>query len=371
MNDDPKWKRKQPTRIYDYNFKVSEAYYNPQTEYISDRDLLRSKVIPPECQSYAERFAKKPWYGHAKGLPYNESESACGQPLVNRRAVSASRASSIMQDREDNVPSHIRVRRRTKAIEEEIGNDDKYREKPRRYHFEDEMDYKPSIFTKELRSDLNKLSDKINAPAPRRASVSLDMDDILGSQSLQPRRSSVSYELPVFDSELNLPGTQSISKSKSSYTLPSSGAKVSKSSYVETKSFESKPPTGARPRKTTESEVSFELPPRVPRSRKVSLDEFSYRPPRNLEALQSDDYDIKLSASELRDMRRAKESDELTEKIRGTISKMRSHDIDKEAAYKYTRQMRSSSLDPFGDDSKYSAKQRATKFRQFVYGVGK
>lgn len=354
MNDNSKWKRKTPMRIYDYNFKVGEAYYHPQTEYIDDRSYIVSAAKPPECQSYAERFVAKPWYGGVKGLPYDMSDSALSQPLVNRRAVSASRASSIMKDREDNVPPHIRTRRRAKMIEEEIVNDDKYKEKPRRYHFEEELEYKPSVYSKELRRDLEKLEEDIAKP-PR------------------ARRSSISYDLPAYDTDLHLPGKKTVSKSEYSYTLPSTGTTVSKSSHVETKRFESKPPIGgARSRRISfnDSESSFELPPRAPRARKVSLEDFSYRPPKSLDSLKQDDYDIKVSAAELRDMRRAKESEDLSENIRKSIAKMRSHDIDKEAAYKYTRQMRSSSLDPFGDDSKYSAKQRATRFNAFVYGVG-
>jgi len=297
---------------------------------------------PPEAQSYAERFAKKAWYGEVKGLPYDSMDSALSQPLVNRRAVSSSRASSIMKDREENVPPHIRAIRRSRVVGEEAKNDGKYREKPRRYHFEEEMDCKPSIYTKELRNDLNKLNNQIS------------------NSEFKPRRSSFSFD--AIDS--------------APLSIPSTSTSIKRSSYLETSRADSKPPSGAiggRTRKISfnDSESSFELPPRTPRARKVSLDDFTYRPPKSLESLKNEDYDVKLSASELRDMRRAKESDDLSENIRKSISKMRSHDIDKEAAYKYTRQMRSSSLDPFGDDSKYSARQRASRFNAFVYGVGK
>lgn len=350
MNDDSKWKRKLPCRIYDYNFKVGESYYTPQTNYIDDRSLLRSTIEPPKSKTYAERFANTPWYGSAKGLPYDVSESALSQPLVNRRAVSASRASSIMKDREDNIPPHIRVLRHSRMVGEEVKKDEKYREKPRRYHFEEEMDYKPSIYTKELKRDLGKLTDE------------------LGKAEVRSRRSSFTLDTDT----VSLPTSSSVSRFEG---LPPISTKSKRSSYLESSKSEYKPPTGAvggRTRKVSfnDSESSFELPPRGPRARKVSLDEFTYRPPKSLESLKQEDYDIKVSARELKDMRRAKESEDLSESIRKSISKTRSHNIDKEAAYKYTRQMRSSSLDPFGDDSKYSAKQRATKFNYFVYGVG-
>lgn len=332
MNDDPKWKRKLPTRIYDYNFKVGESYYKPEINFIDKRSYIPTSNEPPKSQTYAERFASKPWYGDAKGLPYDTSDSALSKPLVNRRAVSASRASSIMKDREDNVPPHIRVLRRSRNIEDEVKYEDKFSEKPRRYHFEEELEYKPSPYTQDLRRDLKKLNEKF------------------AKAEIRSRRSSISQDqFEDLDSSIFAP--------------------ISRTEQTET--AYKRPPIAPRQRNVSFNEADPGLPPHTTTVKRVSVDEFNYRPPKSLENLKLEDYDIKVSARELRNMRRAKESEDLSENIRKSISKMRAHDVDQEAAYKYTRQLRSSSLDPFGDDSKYSAKQRMTRFNAFVYGVGK
>jgi len=94
-----KWKPRHHIGIYDYNYKVGQSYYNPQTSYINERKVEgKPSDKPPECQTYAERFASKPIYGSAHGLPYAETESVFRQPSAVLSVGTRSRASSLTRD---------------------------------------------------------------------------------------------------------------------------------------------------------------------------------------------------------------------------------------------------------------------------------
>jgi len=94
-----KWKPRHHIGIYDYNYKVGESYYNPQTKYINQRPAeARPHDTPPESQTYAERFASNPIYGSAHGLPYAETQSVFRQPVAAHTVGTRSRAASLSRD---------------------------------------------------------------------------------------------------------------------------------------------------------------------------------------------------------------------------------------------------------------------------------
>jgi len=95
-----KWRPRHHIGIYDYNWKVGESYYNPQTSFIGTKPVQRTPANkPPEAQTFAERYAAAPIYGSAYGLPYDESQSVFNKPCAlitsgTRRSQSASRPES-------------------------------------------------------------------------------------------------------------------------------------------------------------------------------------------------------------------------------------------------------------------------------------
>lgn len=96
-----RWKPRHHIGIYDYNYKVGESYYHPQTTYIHNRPIEPSPSAhekPPESQTYAERFAENPIYGSAHGLPYADSQSVFRQPMATHSVGTRSRASSLSRD---------------------------------------------------------------------------------------------------------------------------------------------------------------------------------------------------------------------------------------------------------------------------------
>jgi len=96
-----RWRPRHHIGIYDYNYKVGESYYHPQTTYIHKRPIEpspSSQEKPPESQTYAERFADNPIYGSAHGLPYADSQSVFRQPMATHSVGTRSRASSLSRD---------------------------------------------------------------------------------------------------------------------------------------------------------------------------------------------------------------------------------------------------------------------------------
>jgi len=95
-----KWKPRHHIGIYDYNYKVGESYYTPQTKYIHKRpaETLTHTEKPPESQTYAERFASCPIYGSARGLPYDASQSVFRQPVATHTVGTRGRGSSLTRD---------------------------------------------------------------------------------------------------------------------------------------------------------------------------------------------------------------------------------------------------------------------------------
>jgi len=379
MNDKKKWNRRLAPHIYDYNYKVGESYYTPQTAYIEARDLIQSRRPPPEAMSFAERYHERPIYGSARGLPYDPSKSELSKPLANRRAQSASRARS--REREvDDVTSESRFgRSRDRKVsfniddyrptKFSIDNELNFQEPIRRYSRktekiagEEDFDIKPKV-KEELENEFLRIKKEF------RKAESLERGSV-------PK--TTQYEESVYNSDLGLPGRRSVKREEVSYTLPPSGSKVHKSSYAETSKFESsRPPRAPKPSRLSslDDDLDFKLP-RSSRLRKFSTSEIDdddfnlkYQIPRRNSSKRTIEAETKFHQGlSLREQRRAQESEQLSANISNLIDKMKNHDI--EDGYKFTRTIRSSSLDPYEREPRAQARVQA-RAHQFTYGVGK
>lgn len=378
MNDKKKWNRRLAPHIYDYNYKVGESYYTPQTEYIENRDLLRSKKAPPEARSYAERYAERPIYGSTRGLPYNTSESELEKPLISRRAQSAGRARS--RDREvDDIPLESRLGRsrdrkvsfnlddfKSKLlVDDELNFQEpikRYSKPTERLASEEDFDINPKL-KKELEDEFLKIKKQFKkADSVERGSI--------------PK--TTQYEETVFDSDLGVPGKRRVRREEVNYSLPPSGSKVHKSSYTETTKFESsKPPRAPKPTRfsSVDDDLDFKLP-KLPRRRKFSTSDIDdedfnlkYQFPRPSSRKRTVEEENKFQQGlSLRERRRAEESEELSANISKMIDKMKNHEL--EDGYKFTRTIRASSLDPYEREPRARARVQA-RAHQFTYGVSK
>lgn len=380
INEKKKWNRRLAPHIYDYNYKVGESYYTPQKEYIEGRELLRSrKAPPPEAQSFAERYASRPIYGSTRGLPYDSNEAALGKPLVNRRALSAGRARS--RDREvDDVPFETR-RGRSRERKVSFNTDDfrrpsildnefDFQDPPRRYRSsqkiasEDDFDINPKT-KQELEAEFKRIKNEFKkADSMERGSA--------------PRTSQ--YEETVYNADLGIPGKRNVRREETSYTSPSSGTRVSKSSYSESSKFESsKPPRAPRPSRLTSIDNDFDFKlPRTPRIHKFSTSDIEdddtfklkYQVPKPSSRQRTADDDTKFQQElSLRERRRAEDSEELSSHINDLVKRMKSHDVDG-GGYKFTRTIRASSLDPYEREPRARARVQA-RAHNFMYGVSK
>lgn len=378
MNDKKKWNRRLAPHIYDYNYKVGESYYTPQTSYIEARDLIQSRRPPPGAMSYAERYHERPIYGSARGLPYDSSQSELSKPLTSRRAQSASRARS--RDREvDDVTSDSRLgRSRDRKVSFNVDDylskfkiDDalnfqepirRYTRKSEKIAGEEDFDIKPKV-KEELENEFQRIKKEF------RKADSLERGSV-------PK--TTQYEETVYNSDLGVPGRRSVKREESSYTLPPSGSKVRKSSYTETSKFESsRPPRTPKPSRLSslDDDLDFKLPSRTSRLRKFSTseiddDEFNlkYQIPRPNSRKRTIEDETKFHQGlSLREQRRAQESEQLSANINNLIDKMKNHEI--EDGYKFTRTIRSSSLDPYEREPRAKARVQA-RAHQFAYGVG-
>lgn len=396
MNE-KKWKRKLPYRIYDYNYKVGESYYQPQTEYIDSRDNLRNKVVPPDCASYAERFAAKPIYGSAYGLPYQEHESALAQQLVHRRPSSASRHDVRDHDR-DNVPSSSRLGReqerapRDRKFSFNLGEDEQ--DKPRRkFSLVDDLDFKVPVsryvdsdfgFRSSLDRDNLVSDDSMGIPSAMKDSIQRDIKklekrfkkaDTLERGTGGPR-SQQWHEVAYNDRDDKPTRKSSVKCDNVSYRDPATGATVRKASYQETSRRESasKPPRAPpKPSRLLSIEDSdFKALPR-PRRRHLSLsdgDNIDFKlSSRSTRAGGDDNIERKFSNSKkVFDNRRAIESEELSNNINKMINKMRKHSLTGDEPSYSSRFLRASSMDP---DSYGSTTRRQSKSSLYSYGYSK
>jgi len=364
MSDKSKWKRKLPTRIYDYNFKVSEGYYAPQAEFIETRPLHRSNVIPPEHASYAERFAERPWYGGVRGLPYPDSEAAINKPMVRARSASMSRLSTPTRTfDEDDEPVSSRLSRGRSRLGSVSYDDDFYTPN----------DLQSVDVKEELRNINEKLhSAKMKPGLPLCPRSYVDTPRI--TQSEWRRRNKF---LPMNDPSLveNAPVRPSLP--------PSSSARKSSIS-IETK-VESKPPS-FRTRRASVGSVTFDDDDdidisstimRKSRSRNVSFSDSTDMPPRppSTNRLIEENERRHFNAQQMADARRLQASEELSDYINRKLDKLSSlsssnlQDVDVPYKTHYSRRIRASSMDPY--QSSYNAESTEALPRNFVWGYCK
>jgi len=388
MNDKKKWNRRLAPHIYDYNYKVGESYYTPQTNYIENRELLRSKQTPPGAQSYAERYVNKPIYGSTRGLPYDSSTSELSKPLVNRRAQSTGRARS--RDREiDDLPSasasasaSSSASRLGRSRDRKVSfNADDYLTK---FSVDDELNYQ--VPHKRYSTSTQKIASEEDFDINPRLKKELEDEfkkiktEFRRANSIErgPTPHTTQYEETVYNSDMGVPGKRRVKREEVNYSLPPSGSKIRKSSYTESTKFEStKPPRTPRPSRltSTDDDMDFKLPT-TSRFRKFSMsdigdDEFKlkYQIPRPNSRNRTVEDEKKFQQGlSFREQRRAQESEQLSSNISNLISKMKSHDL--EDGYKYTRNIRASSLDPYEREPRAIARTQA-RVHQFSYGVSK
>jgi len=399
--DQNTWRKRVPTRIYDYNYKYGESYYNPQTDFIENREFLNSrKAPPPEAASYGERFATKPFYGSARGLPYDDALSAKHMPPP-RRSVSARRSRGGSTDREvDDTPAPTRASRgrdRRLSFSDDIKDILGDVAKKSKFSLDDDSDFKipTSRFSFEREKDTPSAADEFQIKPENKAELLKKFKDIeRGFQEADrcersaPRVSQ--YEHSAWNDELNIPGKKSVKRNEVSYTDPSSGAKVHKSSYSESSKFESsKPPRAPRAARTLNAtnDVDFKLPP-MPRSRRISLsdvsdDTYSFSS-KSISSHSEEDKGFR-KAKEIRDHRRAQESEELTANINKMINKMKMRsDVPNDITTVTSRTIRASSLEPFtprfmrassveasGPRTTIAKAAPRTKAQHFVYGYSR
>jgi len=407
--DKNKWKRKVPTRIYDYNYKVGESYYNPQTDFISDRELLRQrKAPPPEAQTYAERFASRPFYGAARGLPYDDSQAESLKPL-QRRAHSASRARSSRDREVDDVPTTSRagrsrdrklsfnlddfdadVKKSFKDFSLDCDNDIKPKSSKSKFSLVDDSDFKIPVrrFSVDVHRDARDTADEFQIRPENKSELMKKFKDIEKefekANALERRTPSRSnqYESSAWNDELNIPGRKSVRRDEVSYTDPSSGSKVHKSSYSESSKFESSssskpplPPSKISRLLSSDDDSDFKLPS-MPRHRRISMSELSDADsdirsftPKTLSQLHREDEFKFRGAREIRNQRKTRESDELTANINKMINKMKTRE-DGDEGIRISRTFRSSSLDPYQRETITKASP-TTRQHRFVYGVSR
>jgi len=367
MSDKSKWKRKLPTRIYDYNFKVSEGYYAPQTEFIETRPLHRSNVPPPEHASYAERYKERPWWGEAKGLPYPETEAALNKPMITRRSVSLSRLGTPIRTFEDDdePPSRLsRGRSRLGSISR-LDDDDFYSPNDLQ-----DVDVKEEL--RRINEQLHSAKLKPGLPVGPRSYV----DTPRITQSEWRRRNKY---LPLND-------TSSVENVLARPPLPPSMSSVRKSSInIETK-VESKPPLSFRSRRASvtfddddDEDIDYSSTfVRKPRSRNISFSDSNDMPPRppSTNRLIEENQRRSFNAQQMADGRRLQASEELSGYINRKLERLDNlsstlpEKVDVPYNTAYSRRIRASSIDPY-QSSKYNSESTESRPRPYCWGYCK
>jgi len=381
MSDKSKWKRKLPTRIYDYNFKVSEGYYAPQTEFIETRPLHRAQVTPPEHASYAERFVERPWYGGVKGLPYSERDSVLNNPpIIRPRSASMSRLTTptrTFQEDEEPISGRLsRGRSRLGSVSRlypDNDDDDLYTTNDLQ-----EFDVKEEL--RKINEQLHTAKVKPGLPVAPRSYV----DTPRITQSEWRRRNKY---LP-----LNEPTSSRYSSMENISTrppLPPSSSTIRKSSISIESTFEEKPPVSLRSRRAAsigsgvfddadddndDIDISSTIT-RRPRSRNISFSDSNDKPPRppSTNRLIEENQRKHFNAQHMADARRLMASEELSGYIDRKLSKLDNlpnatlKEVDVPHKTAYSRRIRASSLDPY--QSGYNAvESTGPGSRNYCYG---
>lgn len=343
---------------------MGESYYSPQTDYIGHRPLTRENASkPPEAQTYAERFATNPIYGSAYGLPYDQNSSVFNQPMASTRASrrTPSRASSLTRDSSagrDGYGSYGSSGSRSGARRRSLfdDDDDDFKlSKPIKKYSLGSSEYDP-IKSSDLRSRIKKMGEDFGK------SIAYDTAPPRGTERTET----------TWKTNINSKGQPIVQRQDITYTSPVSGSTYRRSSVAELP-YESSTRTrrssigGGEESNTTTTST---------RTRKYSESSSSNygRPPRpqrtSLEESSSSRF---TSAQSMRDARKLKDSEELSESINKMVNKMRSHHLDDADAdiRSISRTVRAASLDPFEDDGPRSRSRQRARLNQFTYGVSK
>jgi len=229
-----------------------------------------------------------------------------------------------------------------------------------KYSFEKKQ-YEP-VKIPDLRDKMKKLTDEFkNAPC------------------WEPRRSDLQKRETTWSTSIGSKGQPIIKREELTYTLPTTGNTFRKSSITESSNYESKPPLSMRTRRSSiGSGEEFSSSRSSFRSRKYSEESSSSglppRPTRYSTTTNDDDATVRFhTAQKMRDARKAKDSEELTDHIHKMVNKMKSHHLDNADAdiRSISRTLRSTSLDPFEDDGPRSRSRQRARLHNFTYGIGK
>jgi len=368
MSDKSKWKRKLPTRIYDYNFKVSEGYYAPQTEFIETRPLHRTNVAPPVHASYAERYSERPWFGGVKGLPYPETEAAINKPFITPRSASLSRLTTPNRTFEDDdEPVSCRLSRGRSRLGSVSRLDDVH--SPNGLQ---DVDVKEEL--RAINEHLNIAKLKPGLPVGPRSYV----DTPRITQSEWRRRNKY---LPLND-------TPSVENALARPPLPPSSSSIKKTNFNIETHVESKPPLSLRTRRGSVGSVTFDDDDdddidnslaimRKSRSRNISFSDSSDMPPRppSTNRLIEENQRRNFNAQQMADARRLQASEELGGYIArkvdqlGNYSPALANKVDVPHHTAYSRRIRASSLDPY--TSRCNAESSEARPRNFCWGYCK
>jgi len=369
MSDKSKWKRKLPSRIYDYNFKVSEGYYAPQTEFIETRPLRRTNVAPPEHASYAERYAQRPWFGGVKGLPYPDTEAAMYKPLLKPRAASLSRLSTptrTFDDDDEPVYSRLSRGRSRLGSVSRLDDDDYYTQNDLQ-----DVDVKEEL--RRINEQLNSAKLKPGLPIGPRSYV----DTPRITQSEWRRRNQY----------LSLNGTPSVENVLARPPLPPSSSIIRNSSINIETQVESKPPLSFRTRRPSVGSVAFDDDDedidisssimRKPRSRNISFSDSNDMPPRppSTNRLIEENQRRHFNAQQMADGRRLQASEELSGYINRKLERLDNlsstlpEKVDVPHHTAYSRRIRASSMDPY--KSRYGTELTESRPRPYVWGYCK
>lgn len=181
----------------------------------------------------------------------------------------------------------------------------------------------------------------------------------------------------TWKTNVNSKGQPIVQRQDITYTSPATGSTYRRSSVAELP-YESTT-TSTRNRRSSIGGGEESNTSTTTRTRKYSESSSSNygRPPRpqrtSLEESSTSSSARFTSAQAMRDARKLKDSEDLSESINKMVNKMRSHHLDDADAdiRSMSRAVRAASLDPFEDDSPRSRSRQRARLNQFTYGVSK
>jgi len=363
-----KWKPRQPSRIYDYNYKVGQSYYTPQTEYIGSKPLQRTEQYkPPEAQTYAERFASSPIYGRAHGLPYDGKNSVYRQPSPVLKS-GTSRASSVSRDSD------------TSGYLASLGPKDKFNVEDRR------------AFRRQSLCEDSSGSDKNpNRDSSRTRSSALDelrkikenlQNDLKKITSLPPVPRRADEKKIVFKHETGPRGDTIIKREETISSSPRVYRRFS-TSQDET---DGQHQMSFRKRKTSFSEPETVETPSYFRARRASFGQsdnlqipsskfenfVKYSSQTNVGSSAGDETPRYRSVAHFREARKVLDSEEIADKIKKTFENQKGRYVEEASAdiASMSRALRGSRLDPYEDVGPRGRARQRARLHHFSYGVG-